>query len=176
MTFVSKSNPWLFLIQGLIYLAMGVFILIRPDITLVILTRLLGVILLVAAGILLFSANYKRETVQSLLLAEGIVSLALGLLFVLFPNSLANLFIVILGIIAFLAAMINLWMLIRLRSKITSQPFLRNMLLLIFGIFLLANPMQGQEAIAVIIGIFAVVFGCVFLYGTYRLFSSSKQD
>lgn len=165
-----KSNPWLMLLQGILYSGIGVFILLRPEITLIVLTRLFGIILLVAGGILVFSANYRRETTQSVLLIEGVISAGLGLLFVFFPNLLANVFIVLLGVIAFLSGLINLWLLIRIRSKITSPGFLRNSLLLLFGIFLLANPLQGQEAIGVVIGIFSLVFGIVFLYGSYRLF------
>lgn len=171
----NRPNPWLMILQGILIFSIGIFILVRPEVTLVVLTRLLGIILLVAGGILLFSANYRRDTTNQLLLIEGAISLGLGLLFTLFPQSLASVFIIILGIITFLSGLINLWLLIKIRSKITSPAFIRNGLLLLFGIFLLANPMEGQEAIAVIIGIFAIVFGIIFLYGAYKLFKIKNQ-
>jgi uncharacterized membrane protein HdeD (DUF308 family) len=171
----NRSNPWLMLLQGLLIFMIGVFILIRPELTLVALTRLLGIILLVAGGILIFSANYKRDTTNQLLLIEGVISTSLGLLLTFFPQSLANVFIILLGIITFLSGLINLWLLIKIRSRITSPGFIRNFLLLLFGIFLLANPMQGQEAIAIIIGIFALVFGSISLFGAYKLFRIKKQ-
>jgi uncharacterized membrane protein HdeD (DUF308 family) len=171
----NKPNPWLMVLQGILIFSIGIFILTRPEVTLVVLTRLLGIILLVAGGILMFSANYKRATTNQLILIEGAISIGLGLLFTLFPQSLANVFIIILGIITFLSGLINLWLLIKVRIRITSPAFIRNGLLLLFGIFLLANPMEGQEAIAVIIGIFAIVFGIIFLYGAYKLFKTKKQ-
>jgi uncharacterized membrane protein HdeD (DUF308 family) len=42
----------------------------------------------------------------------------------------------------------------------------------LFGILLLVNPVQGREAVAVIIGVFAVIFGITSLYGAYKLWSS----
>jgi len=169
----NRSNPWLMLLQGLLIFVVGVFILIRPEVTFVALTRLLGIILLVAGGILIFSSNYKRDTTNQLLMIEGIMSTALGFLLAFFPQSLANVFIIMLGIITFLSGLINLWLLIKIRSSITSPGFIRNFLLLLFGIFLLANPMQGQEAISIVIGIFALFFGILSLYGAYRLFRIS---
>lgn len=173
---VKRTNPWILLLQGLIILGFGIFILADPAVTLVVMTRLLGIIMLVAGAFLLFSANYRREKTNQLMLIEGVVNTGLGLIFTLFPDLLASLFVVLLGVITFLSGLINLWLLIRRRSRITSAPFLRNSLVLLFGILLLVNPMQGQEAIAVIIGIFAVVFGIVSLYGSYNLFKINKAD
>ncbi|MEX0988531.1 MAG: DUF308 domain-containing protein [Bacteroidales bacterium] len=170
MNLINRSNPLIFALQGLLMLGIGVFILIRPDVTLAALTSLLGIILIVSGGFLAFSAWYGRETTNQFLLFEGVVVASLGLLFVLFPGLLANVFIVLLGIITFLSGLVNLWLLIKVRAKITSTGFLRNTLVLLFGIFLLANPMRGQEAIAMIIGIFALVFGIITLHGAYRIF------
>ncbi len=171
----NKPNPWLLVLQGILIFSIGIFILFSAEVTLVVLTRLLGIILLVAGGVLIFSANYRRDTTNQLLVIEGAISIGLGLLFALFPQALASVFIIILGIITFLSGLINLWLLIKIRSRITSPAFIRNGILLLFGIFLLANPMEGQEAIAVIIGIFAIVFGIIYLYGAYKLFKFKKQ-
>jgi len=172
----NKSNPWLLLLQGIIILAIGIFVLTEPAVSLVLLTRLLGIVMLIAGGFLLFSSSYKRERTNQLLLVEGIVNTGLGLIFALFPDLLASLFVVLLGVITFLSGLINLWLLIRRRSKITSAPFLRNSLVLLFGILLLVNPVQGQEAVAVIIGVFAIVFGIVSLYGSYNVFRMRKVN
>jgi uncharacterized membrane protein HdeD (DUF308 family) len=171
---IFKPNPWILVLQGIIMLAAGIFVLSNPEVTLVALTRLLGIIMLIAAGFLLFSSTYKREKINQLLFIEGIVNAGLGIVFTLIPALLASVFIVILGVIAFLSGLINLWMLIRERARISSAPFLRNSLVLVFGILLLVNPAQGKEAVAVIIGIFAVVFGITSFYGAYKLWSSKE--
>lgn len=169
---IIKTNPWILILQGIIMLTAGVFVLSAPEVTLVALTRLLGIVMLIAAGFLLFSATYKREKTNQLQFIEGIINAGLGLVFTIFPALLANVFIVILGVIAFLSGLLNLWMLIRERARITSAPFLRNSLVLLFGILLLVNPVQGREAVAVIIGVFAVIFGITSLYGAYKLWDS----
>ncbi len=171
----GRSNPWLMLLQGILILVIGIFVLLHPEVSLIVLTRMLGIILLVAGGILIFSANYKRAVTNQLLIIEGVISTALGILLAFFPQSLANVFIIMLGIITFLSGLINLWLLIKIRSRITSPGFIRNFLLLLFGIFLLAKPVEGREAIAIIIGIFALVFGSISLYGSYKLFRIKKQ-
>jgi len=171
---IIKTNPWILVLQGIIMLAAGIFVLSNPEVTLVALTRLLGIIMLIAAGFLLFSSTYKREKINQLLFIEGIVNAGLGIVFTLFPALLPSVSIVILGVIAFLSGLLNLWMLIRERARISSAPFLRNSLVLIFGILLLVNPAQGREAVAVIIGIFAVVFGLTSFYGAYKLWSKKE--
>ncbi|MDF1571079.1 MAG: DUF308 domain-containing protein [Bacteroidales bacterium] len=171
---IVKTNPWVLVLQGVIMLAAGIFVLSDPEVTLVALTRLLGIIMLIAAGFLLFSSTYKREKTNQLLFIEGVINAGLGLVFTLFPALLANVFIVLLGVIAFLSGLINLWMLIRDRARITSAPFLRNSLVLLFGILLLVNPGQGREAVAVIIGVFAIIFGITSFYGVYKLWWSKE--
>lgn len=171
---IIKTNPWILILQGIIMLGAGIFVLSAPEVTLVALTRLLGIIMLIAAGFLLFSSTYKREKTNQLLFIEGIVNAGLGLVFALFPALLANVFIVLLGVIAFISGLLNLWLLIRERARISSAPFLRNSLVLIFGILLLVNPVQGREAVAVIIGIFAVVFGITSFYGAYKLWGAKE--
>ncbi len=166
---ILKPNPWILVLQGIIMLAAGIFILSNPDVTLMALARLLGAVMLIAALLLVFSAVYRREKTNQLLLYEGIIDGALGLIFLLFPSLVTGIFIILLGFIAFISGLINLWLLIRARAKITSAAFLRNGLVLLFGILLLLRPVEGQEALGIIIGTFALIFGIISFYGAYKI-------
>lgn len=175
MIFSTVKSGWFYLVQGIVIFLTGLLILFNPETTLVTMTRILGIILLVAGGLLLFTASRMSDRTQNLMNFEGFVNLGLGLVFIIFPSLLAGAFIVILGVFTFISGLINLWMLIRVRARLVSAGFIRNSLLMLFGLFLLFNPVKAQGAIGVIIGSFALLFGAMAIYSAYRLFFKKKS-
>jgi len=174
MIFATRKSGWFYLVQGIIIILTGGLILANPNTTLLTMTRILGVIMLIAGGLLLFSSRSMNDRTKTLMSFEGLVSLGLGLVFIIFPAVLSGAFIVILGLVTFLGGLINLWMLVRVRAKLLSAGFIRNSILLLFGLFLLFSPVKAREAIGVIIGSFALLFGIMALYSSYRIFFKKK--
>jgi len=163
--------------QGVLILLFGIIVLVNPEITLKVLTRLLGVFLLVA-GVILFFSNYDRKNINksnSVLLFMALIYFGLGLLFVLFPSLVASVFIIILGIIAIAGALTNLWFHFKSRSPLAGMAIARNLLIFLFGLFMLIRPVKGQTAIAVVIGVFALLFGAVLIINAYRLHALKRS-
>ncbi len=175
MPIFVRSTPWLMTLQGLLLVIFGGVVLAYPEVSLAALTRLLGFFLILAGIFMLISSRFGRSETNPILLFEGIFELGLGAIFAIFPQAVASAFIVILGIITFLAGLAGLWFLVRARAPLFSIAVLRNTLILLFGLFLLVNPLKGQAALAVIIGVFSLVFGIISLYSGYRMFRLNKS-
>jgi uncharacterized membrane protein HdeD (DUF308 family) len=140
-----------------------------------VMTRMLGILLLVI-GAVLFVTSYERgRTLNPIVLSFVLLNVGLGLLLALFPSLVAGAFIVILGIIALLSGLTNLILLIRSGNPLIGLAVIRNVIVALFGIYLLVNPDKGQEGFAIVIGIFTVLFGILSLYNGYRLFIVKKK-
>ncbi|MCF8226277.1 MAG: DUF308 domain-containing protein [Bacteroidales bacterium] len=172
--FTQKKSGWYYLIQGLVTTVLGVIFLMNSSISLIAITRIIGILLLAGGAFILFGAMYKRDAEQKLMVFQGIVNIGIGLVFTLFPAVLTGVVIVIIGLFTFLSGLFNLLTYRKLYDKMTPTLLIRNILLILLGLFLLFNPMKGQEAVAVIIGVFALVFGIISLYQAYWLFFRKK--
>jgi len=169
MNVFIRTNPWSLFLQGLLMVIFGIIVLANPEITLTVLTRLLGIFLLIAGAILLFNYYDRKGKSNGVLLFIALFDIGLGLIFALFPTLVASAFIIILGLIAIVSGLTNLWFLFKMKSPLMGMAIIRNILILLFGLFLLIKPLKGQEAIAVVIGVFVLLFGVLSIYSGYRL-------
>jgi len=176
MKIYLRTNPWYVTLQGLLLLVFGIVIVVNPAITLLVLTRLLGIILLVAGILIFFTSREKSNGLNPVVLSFVLFNVGLGLLLALFPSLVAGAFIVILGIIALLSGLTNLILVIRSGSPLLWLAVIRNVVVIFFGLYLLINPDKGKEAFAIIIGVFAILFGILSLYSGYRLFILNKNN
>ena len=150
-------------------LGFGIFILVNPEITLKVLTRLLGILSL-AGGIFLFISHYSQKNHSGEVIPfMALLYAGIGIVFTFFPGLIAGAFVLILGIFAILVGLFNLWLLFKTKEPLTGMAIIRNVLIILLGLFLLARPLRGQAAIGIVLGIFALLFGVASLYTAYRL-------
>jgi uncharacterized membrane protein HdeD (DUF308 family) len=160
----SSQSLWLIpFLRGLLAVVFGILLLTYPGLSLVFMIALFGAFVLVS-GIFTVILAIKNRHIQQLWrnnLVDGIISIVIGLVVWLWPALTSILLVYLIAAWAVLSGLIQIISAIRLHS-IFNNTWLSGVigaLLLILGIALFVHPGAGAMAIAVIIGIAAIVYG-----------------
>jgi uncharacterized membrane protein HdeD (DUF308 family) len=159
---VSK-NWWLFVARGVAAVIFGILALAWPGVTITVLVILFGIYALADGIASLMSAWRHRADPfhRGSHLGEGIIATIIGVVALVWPGATALALVVLVGLWAILTGVIEIVAAVRLRKAINNEWFLglAGLLSVIVGIILLAIPDAGALAIAIVIGIYALVFG-----------------
>ena len=165
---------WLLLIQGILALIIGSFLLVYPIRTLSVIIWFLGFYWLFSGIVTLFSA-FTDSSERGMKLFLGILGIILGLLILAYPlySTLVVPFIftIMVGVFALIYGFIALY------GGFTGKGWgvgLLGLLSLIFGIIILANPYVSTLAVPFVFGILGVVFGFAAIVGSFFLRSAQK--
>lgn len=173
MTSDLARNWWVLLVRGLLAIGFGVLALINPVVTLGVLVLCFAAFAIVDGifSIALSITARKQFPGWGWLLAAGIAGIVIGVLTFLWPGVTALLllywmlaWLVVTGIFQIVAG-------IRLRKEITGEfwVILGGVLSVLFGVFLMANPVVGALAVLWMIGFFALAFGLLMIFAAFRV-------
>lgn len=178
-TSTSELRPvtslwWLVALYGLVVLALGVFLIVSPHETLKTFTVLLGIFLLVDGVIAIVGSIFGRGEGRGLLAMIGVLSGIAGLVLIKRPSETLVLLILIVGI----------WFVVAGVARLVSSfsvPEGRGMAILIglidlgAGIVILAWPKLGLSTFAVVVGIFLVLRGALFIASGWALRGAERE-
>ena len=173
MFVVFTSSRWALVLRGLAAIAFGVLAFVWPHITLTALVFLWGAYALVdglfaiVAGVKSYEAN-KRWRV---LLLEGLLSVAAGVLAFVIPGITTLVLLILIAAWAIVTGAFEIGAAIQLRKYITGEWLLAlaGAASVLFGFALLFNPSAGAIAVVWLIGAYAMVFGILLLALGFRL-------
>ncbi|MCE4369645.1 HdeD family acid-resistance protein [Xanthomonas hortorum] len=152
---------WLFLLYGLLAIALAGFALFRPVETIGVWIIVLGALAL-AEGVLSLIAAWRASTVsRGWSILYGVLSLAFGLLAILRPQIVAFAGILLVAAWLLVAGVYRIVSAIRLRESIDGEwlLILSGVFAVLLGLLFAALPWLGLVALAVWIGIVALVYG-----------------
>ena len=175
MLVVYTSSWWALVLRGLAAIAFGVLAFVWPQITLTALVFLWGAYALVdgafaiAAGVKSHGEN-KRWWV---LLLEGILGVAAGLVAFLVPGITALALLVLIAAWAMVTGAFEIAAAIQLRKYIKGEWLLAlaGVASVLFALALLFNPAAGALALVWLIGAYSIVFGVLLIVLGVRLHS-----
>jgi uncharacterized membrane protein HdeD (DUF308 family) len=166
----AEALPWgLVLVEGIVVALLGLILLAAPGASLVFLVWLLGIYLLIAGifriiGIFLDSSSWGWK------LAGGILSLIAGLAILsnpLWSTTLASTWLVILvGFLAMLQGAAGL--VVALQGGGWGMGAL-SVLGILFGLFLVINPLMGVATLTLILAIFMLIGGVGAVIQAFRM-------
>jgi uncharacterized membrane protein HdeD (DUF308 family) len=166
------SFSWLVLaLQGACAVLFGVLALVWPGITLLVLVALFAAYALVSGAAATVAALKNRgEQGWWLLLLLGLVSLAAGVLALVYPGLTALALVLIMGVNAIISGVLEVSMAIRLRREIRGEWLLglAGAVSILFGAFVLIFPGPGALALVWLIAVHAVVIGVLLLALAWR--------
>lgn len=154
---------WLFLIRGLLGLALGVLALAFPGATLAVVVLLIGAYLVIDGVIAIAKAVriLRSDAHWWALLLEGILGVVVGLAIFFWPGlSLLSLAYLI-GYWAIISGALTIWGVIQLRAHVLAAwlYLIFGLVSVVFGVFVFFAPATGLVYLVLMISIYGFVMG-----------------
>ena len=171
LTTLAAQNWGMFVLRGIVALALGVLALAAPAPTLAALILVFAVYAIVD-GILAIAVGVAAPTGPSwLLVIAGIVGIAIGAYTLVSPQVTAVALVVLIGAFAFIRGISEVGTAIWLRNLIESPWLyvLSGIVSIAFGAFLIVAPGDGAFAVLFVIGFYALFAGVMYVAIGLRL-------
>ena len=168
-----KKNWWVLLINGLIAVLFGALAMFSTQTMMESIQIYFGLLIVIGGVLLLFGAydKYKKERSFSLMLTEGIVSVLLGALIMLFPEQSLRIFLIFIGIWAVLLGLFKIYIAISMRniSGFKSVLIFGGITLFAIGLLLLLDPSYVAGAVLKSVGAVFVLLGMILIYYSFMV-------
>jgi len=155
-----KRDWWLLAIRGIAAILFGLAAFVWPGLTLELLVLLFAIYVLVD-GILSVASFLRRPAQPLSMLAGGVVSIAAGVIAILFPGLAALSVVILVAAWAILVGIAEIALTFRLHERLTVELLwvLAGIVSIIFGIVLIVFPAAGTLALIWFIGAYALFVG-----------------
>jgi uncharacterized membrane protein HdeD (DUF308 family) len=155
---------WLFVLRGVVATLFGIFAIVWPDATVLVLVILWGAYALVDGAVALGLAAAARgaprqpRLVFGLLGATGVIA---GFIALVWPDVTALALLWIIAVWALIVGVTQVATAVRMRDVISNEWFLglSGLLTVVLGVILLVRPAEGALALVTVIGVFAILWG-----------------
>jgi uncharacterized membrane protein HdeD (DUF308 family) len=163
---------WLFLIRGLLGLALGVFALVYPGATLAAIVILLGAYLIIDGIVAVVKAFQilRSDAHWWVLLLEGLLGIVVGIAIFALPGLTALTLAYLVGWWALITGILAIVAAIRLRTYVKGEWLyvLFGIVSILFGGFVLYAPATGLVYIVLMTSIYGFVMGVTMLALAFR--------
>src|SRR5438477_672914 len=160
-------------IRGVAAILFGVLTFVVPGLTLTALVLLFGAYALVDGAFNIIAAVRRRagDPPWWVLLLEGIVGVAAGVVTFVLPGLTAVTLVYIIAAWAIVTGVLEIVAAVRLRRQLTGEWWLLlgGVLSVVFGVVVMLAPAAGALAMVRWIGAYAIVFGALLLALAFRL-------
>ncbi len=173
MTAAYARNWWTLVIRGLAAIVFGILTLCVPALGLVALILAFALYAIIDGIFNVVGAvtGMQRHERWGLLLAEGIVSIGVGVATFFWPGLTAFLLLLLVATWAIITGAIEFGAAIELRKMIKGEWLLglAGICSIVFGVLILVWPGQGALAVLLLIGIYAIIFGGLLIGLGFRI-------
>lgn len=168
------------IIFSILFIAIGIFLLLKPETAINIICYVLGVLLILwgVVSMVQFFSDKTSESYLSISFIFGAFMFIFGLIILIKPEIIASIIPLLLGI----------WMLINGVTKLSysltinklsnaTVSIIGSILIIILGVLLIFNPFAGAKSLVQIIGISFIVYSVIDLAESIALtFSLKKKE
>lgn len=172
MATLLTSNWWSLLLRGLAAIAFGILVLLFPGIALQTIIILFAAYALVDGVFTIIAAVRNRDQERWWLqLLEGVVSVAAGILALVYPGITAFVMLYIIAFWAIVTGVLEVWTAIQLRKEIKGEFWLGlgGVLSILFGVLLILFPGTGILTVLWLVSAYAIAFGVIMIVLAFRL-------
>jgi len=171
---VLVSNWWLLLVRGILAVVFGVMAIAWPGLTVLTLVLLYGIYALLDGLTAMWVGGSSRAWG---LLLFGLLGVVVGLYTFVYPGITALALIYLIAGWAFVRGIFEIMTAIQLRKEISNEwvLILSGVISIIFGAVLVANPRAGALSMAMVIGVFALVYGLMMIILAFRVHGLPKR-
>ena len=167
------KNWWAFLLRGILAIVFGIAAIFFPQAAFLSLVLIFGAFALVDGIFTLISAfaGNARSEGWWWLIFEGLFGILVGVLTVWQPFAMGLAWVFMIAAWAVVTGVFEIVTAIRLRKVITGEwmLILAGVISVLFGILAAVYPGTGAAAIGMIVGIYALIFGVIFIVLAFQL-------
>jgi len=177
MALTYFSHWWAWALRGALAILFGVLTFAVPGVTFALLVILFGAWAIVD-GIMHLSLAFRPVTEhKGLHVTEGIIGLAAGLVALLFPLTTGIALLYIIAAWAILAGVTRILLALHLHESPAREWMigLSGGIAVLFGVIIFIFPQVGALAVALWIGIYAIVAGIIFLGLAFRMRAAHRR-
>ncbi len=177
---MTAANPeslvsrlwWLTLLRGLVSIALGLVAILWPGLSIQAFFLVFGFFSLLDGVIALGTGIVFRGTSWGWTVFQGVAGILLGLLAIIHPLTVAAVIVIFLAMWALVVGLFGVAVAFQLRGSgqrswlwaVTS-----GVVTSLLGVYFLVNPEVGAAFLAVTVGLFVLVAGCVLVFGAIQL-------
>ncbi len=171
-----QKNWWVLTLNGVLAVLFGGLALFASETMLLSISMYFGLLILVGGVLLLLGAfdQKRKEKNYSLMLTEGLVSIILGIIIIIYPGQTLRLFLIFIGVWALLLGIFKIYIGIAMR-KIMQFPYIMiigGLLLLGIGFLLLLDPAYVAGFVLQVVGAIFVILGIMLIYFSFVIKNS----
>jgi uncharacterized membrane protein HdeD (DUF308 family) len=171
-----QKNWWVLTLNGVLAVLFGGLALFARETMLLSISMYFGLLILVGGVLLLlgaFDQNRKKKN-YSLMLTEGLVSIILGVIIIIYPGQTLKLFLIFIGVWSLLLGIFKIYIAIAMR-KIMQFPYIMmigGLMFLGIGFLLLLDPAYVAGFVLQVTGAIFVVLGITLIYFSFTIKNS----
>lgn len=179
MKSILKQAKLNFILMAIVYIVFGLMFMIRPDTTNRLIVLVLGIIIALF-GISKIIAHIQSEISQryeSFNLGTGIITLLIGLYFLIKPETIVSILGVILGFSLFFHGAINIQHAFNLKGMGYGRWWasaIFGIIAICFGFYGVMNPTAISPAFSIVIGSGMIISGITDIFMIYKISSYFK--
>ena len=163
---------WSLLLRGLVAVIFGILAIAWPDRTLAFLITLLGILILVVGLAATIGALMHRDESKKWLLVmiPGLVGIIIGIITISWPALTTVIVVYLVAVWALVYGIGEIYSAIRLRRDMQGEwmPSVIGIISTVFGVALLARPLDAGAAIMWLLGLFFLILGILWLIFAFR--------
>lgn len=172
---------WVFLLRGVLMVAVGGYALLTPGLTLQAYAWVLGLFVLVDGALAIVAGLLGWVESRWWALARGVLGVLAGLFVVAHPALvgvvLATTLAILLAVQSIVGGVLEILAAIRERKRIDGEWWLvlGGLLSIVFGVILLSAPILAGALLVRVLGVFAMIAGVMLIVAAFRLRSFGKR-
>ena len=158
---LKKINNYIYasIVLSLIFIAIGVMCVIKPDISFDVISFVLTIIFIVN-GILLLVADFRSRSIFMSNFLSGVLSLVIGIVLLIHPNALKTILPFIVGIWFIVSALANMKFSFYLKNESTTYMILTitmAIISIVCGFILIVKPLESLDVLIMTLGITFII-------------------
>ena len=173
LTTMLQRSWWVLLVRGLAAIVFGVLTWMQPAASAVALLVIFGAYVLVDGVLGVYGAIKTRHQSSHwwVMLIWGLAGVIVGVLTVINPAITGLVLTIYIGVWAVVTGVMQIIAAMRLRKEIEGEWLLvlSGLLSVVFGGFVLSQPMAGMMAMVWVIATYAVIFGVLMILLAFRV-------
>ena len=176
----SQRLWWLVLVRGIFAVILGLYALFSPGSTVIALIIIFGFYAIFdgISAIVMAIGSRGKQRLWGWLIVEGVISVIAGIFALVLPGLSALALGFIIGFWALFLGISQIVESIMLRRSLGSVwlwLLITGVIVLIWGIFVLASPAVGLLTVLWVLGTFAILFGIFKIVMSFKIRSSAAQ-